>query len=799
MFKNYLRVAFRNLYKNKMYSLVNIIGLTIGITSCLLIGIYITHELRYDRFHVNADRIVRVTMDYSFGDEAVTVATTGTKVGPQFKRIFPEIEAYTRTLKIARAVKYEDKLFEEKNFFYADSAFLGTFFFPLQAGDPVTALNTPDKILVTPATARKYFGTADPLGKVLRVGENKDFIVTGVIAEAPTNSQIQYDFVASFTSQNASKREQWNEANYITYLLLHEKTDIAALQKRISAYMKEVSQKELSLSGNGYLTYHIEPLGRIHLHSSLQGFEPNNNITYIYILGIIALLVLSIASVNYMNLATAQSAGRTAEIGIRKVLGAKKGQIFKQFIGESLFLAAVAIIFTLLIARLILPFFNQLSGKEFQPSVILHPVSVIALLILGSIVALVAGSYPALVLSNLKLIKILKAGFSFSSGSSALRKSLIVFQFVISIFLIICTIIIVQQLSFIKNKDLGYNKEQLVVLPLDNKMRPGYDDLKKRLLNQQGVQSVGAAYEEPTDIGWGDGIIIGTASNQSNELSVNAIPVDEDFIKTMGMKIIAGSDYTQTDIQQFDTTDNDRNLKYTFILNETAVKTIGWKPEEAIGKILAKGREGTVKGVVKDFHFKSMHEPISPLVIFLDKRSTQKIFIKIDGKNVESTLQRLEKIWKESVSHRPFEYHFLDEDYEALYETEQRTAAIFTSFSTLAIVLACLGLFALTAYSVVQRTKEIGIRKILGATIGNIVSLLSKEFVLLVLLAILIATPLAWLAANKWLQDFTYRIDLKWWVFVLAGMITVLIALLTVSFQAIKAALTNPVKNLRTE
>ena len=799
MFRNYLKVAFRNLYKNKLYSLVNITGLTIGIASCLLIGIYIVHELSYDRFHANAARIVRVTMDYSFGDAPVQTATTGTKVGPQFKRTFPEIDAYTRTLKISRAVKYEDKLFEEENFLYADSAFLGTFSFPLITGDPVTALNTADKILVTPGIAKKYFGTADPIGKVLRVGENKDFIVTGIIASPPANSQIQYDFVASFTSLNAAKREQWNEANYITYLLLNKTTTVSSVQTKIASYMREVSKKELELSGNRYLTYHVEPLTRVHLHSSLQGFEPNNNITYIYVLGIIALLVLSIASVNYMNLATAQSAGRTAEIGIRKVLGAKRTQIFRQFIGESLLLTGIAVTIALIIATLVLPFFNRLSGKEFDASVVFHPVSLTALLTLGIIVALVAGSYPALILSNLRLIKILKAGFSFSSGSNALRKSLIVFQFVISIFLIICTIIIVQQLLFIKKKDLGYNKEQLVVLPLDNKMRPGYDDLKKRFLSQPGVKSVGAAYEEPTDIGWGDGITVGSTSNQATRLTVNAIPVDEDFIQTMGMTIIEGNDFTPADVLQFDTSGDNRNLRYSFILNETAIKTLGWTPQQAIGKTIAKGSEGTVKGIVKDFHFRSMHEPITPLVVFLDKRATQKIFIKVAANDIESTLQRLQTVWKQSVGHRPFEYHFLDEDYEALYQTEQRTAAIFTSFSTLAIILACLGLFALTAYAVVQRTKEIGIRKVLGATITNIVSLLSKEFVLLVLLAILIATPLAWFAANKWLQDFTYRVNVKWWVFATAGIATLLIALVTVSLQAIRAALTNPVKNLRTE
>jgi putative ABC transport system permease protein len=357
----------------------------------------------------------------------------------------------------------------------------------------------------------------------------------------------------------------------------------------------------------------------------------------------------------------------------------------------------------------------------------------------------------------------------------------------------------VQQLFYIKNKELGYNKDQVVVLPIDSKMRQGYDGLKQRFLQQPGVQSVGAAYEEPTDVGWSDGIRVMGASNSSEPLSVNAIPVDEDFVRTLGMSIIAGTDYTQSDLKQFDTSNDGSNLRYAFMMNETAVKALGWKPEEAVGKTIAKNREGTVKAVVKDFHFRSMHEAITPLILFLDKRLIQKMFIRIDGRNIKATLKQLENTWKQSVDHRPFQYHFLDEDYEALYKTEQRTAGVFITFSSLAILLACLGLFALTAYAIVQRTKEIGIRKVLGATITNIISLLSKDFLLLIIVAILIATPIAWFAANKWLEDFTYRITLQWWVFVIAGAATILIALITISFQAIKAAFANPVTSLRTE
>ncbi|MBD0377734.1 MAG: FtsX-like permease family protein, partial [Flavisolibacter sp.] len=569
---------------------------------------------------------------------------------------------------------------------------------------------------------------------------------------------------------------------------------IKPLQKKIADYAKVVAKEELKVEGNNYMTFHLEPLTRVHLYSKLDGFEPNNSIIYIYILAAVALLILLVACVNYTNLSTAQSAGRSAEIGMRKVMGAGKAQVFNQFISESFLLTLFAVVVALMASVLLLPYFNQLSGKIFVASVFFRPVTLAALLLLSLIVALTAGAYPALILANSNVIQVLKKGFHFT-GSSGLRKSLIVLQFVVSIFLIISTIIILQQLSYIRHKDLGYNKEQVVVLPVDAKIGEQYDDFKKALAANPGVVSVAGAYEEPTDIGWGDGLTKGTTGPS---ITINALPVDEDFIKTLGLKIIAGSDYTWSDVQQFDTSNDAANLRYTFMLNETAVKALGWTPQEAIGKTVSKGHEGIVKAVVKDFHFRSFHEAINPLAIFLDRRLVNNLFVKISGNN-KMILSALEKTWKQRVPHRPFEYHFLDEDYDALYRTEQRTAGVFTTFSTLAILLACLGLFALTAYTMVQRTKEIGIRKILGATVSDILTLVSKDFLKLVLIAMVIAIPLAFYAAHKWLESFVYKINVGWWVFALAGAATLFIAFVTISLQAIKTALANPVKNLRTE
>jgi putative ABC transport system permease protein len=796
MIRNYFKIAFRYLQKNKLYSFVNIIGLAIGITSCILIGLYIWHEQSFDRFHKNGDRIARVTWEYNFEDKVNKVALTGTKVGPQFKRSFPEVEAYVRTMKYPRVIGYKDKLFDEKNFFYADSAFFSTFSFPLIIGDPNKVLDAPDKLVLTQSTAKKYFGTDNPVGQTVKVGV-KDFLITGVAADVPDNSQIQFDFVGAFTSLNASKTEKWNEANYVTYLLLKSPGQIKTVQSKIDQYSKTILKKEMELTGNAYSSFHLEPLTTVHLQSSLDGFEPNGSMLYIYVLGAVAVLILLIACVNYTNLSTAQSAGRGAEVGMRKVLGAGSKQIFYQFISESFLLTLLSIVLGIALSALLLPYFNQLSGKQLHANIFLRPGVIVLLLLLGLIVAFLAGAYPSLVLSNGRIINILKSGFRFT-GSNTLRKSLIVFQFVISIFLIVSTVVILQQLSYVQKKDLGYDKEQVVVLPVDNTILQKYDDIKLALASNSNIKSVSGAYEEPTHVGWADGLSKGAEWNEANRIFINAIPVDEDFIKTLGLKIIAGSDYDQADVKQFDTSDGGKNLHHTYILNESAVKALGWTPQQAIGQLVTKGTSGPVKAVVKDFHFRSLHEPIGPLAIFLDKRMLGSMFVKISG-NIPAALSFLEKIWKERITHRPFEYHFLDEDYNALYNAEQKTAGVFSAFAAIAILLACLGLFALTAYAMVQRTKEIGIRKILGATVSNILSLVSKDFIRLVLIAFVIASPIAWYATHKWLGNFAYRIAIHWWVFALAGVVTLLIAFVTISLQAVKTAMTNPVKNLRTE
>lgn len=793
MFKNYIKIAWRKMQKNKLYAFVNITGLTAGITGCLLIGLYIAHELSFDRFNKNADKIVRVTMDYNFGDASRQVSLTGTRIGPQFKRTFPAVQTFSRTYKRSRVITYSNNTFEEKNFLYADSSFFRMFSFPLLEGNASTVLNESNKIVITQRTAKKYFGSEAPVGKIIKVGDT-DFEITGVAADVPSNSQMQFDFVASFSSLVFAREEKWMEANYITYLLLDNKEQIGPLQKSIDQYMEGMSKNELKVQGNQYLKFNLEPLTSVHLCSSLSGFDPNSNIVYVYVLTIVAILILSIACVNYVNLATAQSAARTAEISMRKILGAGKKQIFNQFIGESFFITAFALILAVWTSWLLLPFFNNLSGKQFHGTDLFNPFVISLLVLLGFVVSFIAGLYPAVILSSAKLSKILKSGFAFSSGGNV-RKSLIVFEFIVSIFLVISTIIILQQLRFIEHKDLGYNKNNIVVIPLDDKTFTQYEALKAEINTLPQVQHITAAYGGPVNVQWGDNI----NGEDGQKITVNAIPCDEDFVKTMGLKIIAGTDFTRADVMQMDTSDNNKNLEFSFILNESAVKAFGWKPENAIGKRISRGNPGIVKAVVKDFHFHSLHEPITPLVIFLNSLQTNSMFIKILPEDISATLNNIKKIWNKRVTHRSFDYHFLDEEYDALYKAEQRTAGIFTTFSALAILLACLGLIALTAYAVTQRTKEIGIRKVLGASAGNVVLLIAKDFLLLVGVAILIASPIAWLAMHRWLNAFAYRVDLGWWVFVVGGMAVLLMALITISFQSIKAAVSNPIKSLRNE
>jgi putative ABC transport system permease protein len=799
MIKNYFKTAFRNLRKNKWYSAINIFGLTVGLSACLLIGIYISQELSYDTFHTHANRIVRATMEYSHAGTVSAVATTGTKPGPEFKRDFPLIERYVRTYLGHNTVKGGDKIFEEPRILYADTPFFQIFSFHILEGDAATALDAPDKIVVTRSMAKKYFGNADPLNRILTSG-GRDFRISAVCQDVPPNSQIKFDFVTSFLNLgNGVSSETWWTANWITYFLVGSEKDIPRLQQQIRHFMNTpVVKAEAGLTGTDYLTYHLEPLTRVHLHSSLSGFEPNGSMTDIYMLALVALLILIIACANYTNLATAQSAGRGGEIGMRKVMGASRKQIFFQFISESSLIALAAAVLAFVLSIAVIGYFNKVTGKHFSSAVLVQPVPVIALIFFTVVVGFFSGLYPALVLSGAGVLNVLKKGFSFTGGRQVLRKTLIVAQFGISIFLIIYTVIILQQMHFMQTKDLGYNKDHIVVLPIGGNMLKNFENLKQAFAGVPGVQGVTASYETPEYVQWGDGITA-TDEKGEHEISVNAMPVDLDFIHTLGMQLVAGRDFRKSDFALMDTSDNSAHYRLPYIINETLARKIGWTPERSIGRTVSKGVDGPVVGVVKDFNFSSLRDPIGPLLIFLGRGYSRDFMIRLNGENITHTISGLQAVWKQRIPDRPFTYHFLDEDYNRLYVAEKRSSVLFGVAAAIAIILACLGLFGLAAFTTVQRTKEIGIRRVLGAGVSSITLLIAGNFLELIGIAVLIAVPVSWWAAGKWLQDFSFRIPIHVYVFVATAFVTALIALCTVGYHSVKAALSNPVESLRSE
>ena len=796
MFSTYLKIAFRNLWKNKAFTAINLTGLAVGLTCCLLMVLYIQHELSYDKFQAKSDRIVRVTMDYSFnGGEPQKTVITSTQVLPSFKRNFPEVEDGVR-MSGGRSVlvKYEDKLFNEAKFLFADSTFFSVFpSFKLLQGTADQVLKAPNMVVISASAAKKFFGNDNPVGKTLQLGSAQtNYQVTGVSADCPSNSQLKFDFLASFSSLGPAQEETYFNANFITYLLLKDRSSIASLQGKIEPFMK----KEITDKGTK-INYHLEPYTSVHLHSPYDGFEPNSNISYIYITGGIALLILIIACFTYINLSTARSMERAKEVGIRKVSGALRGQVFWQFIGESALITFVALLLSFALAAMLLPAFNTLADRKLQLDQLFQPgVLISALLILAGI-SLLAGSYPALILSKFQPVKVLKGAFKNTGSGNFLRKSLTVFQFAISAFLVIATFVMQRQLKYIQTRKLGYDREHVLVMPMDSKMNDKSDLFKTEFKTNPEVLVVSKAYQTPVNIL--GGYAMSNSPNNENSMSVKANPIDEDFIKANSLQIIAGTDLTRQDLVNVSNEDYTKNY-FQFVLNESAAKALGWTPQEAIGKkmFLDLQRPGEVKAVIKDFHFASLHTAVEPLVLFPDNWGAV-MMVKTTGKNLPQTIAFLGKKWKELAPHRPFEYRFMDEDYNKMYDSEMRTGKVFSVFSAIAILLACLGLFGLSAYAVQQRTKEIGIRKVLGASSAGITLLLANQFIRLVAIAFVIAAPITWILAEKWLRDFVYRTDVPVYIFIVSGLDITGVALFTVSFQDIRAAMSNPVKSLRTE
>jgi len=788
MFQNHLKIAFRNVWRNKAYSFINISGLAIGMACCILILLWIQDELSFDRFHRYSNRLGRVVVEVEHSGQRPW-AVTEAPLSQALKETYPEIVQATR-LQLGRRfrVKYGEKRFDERQNIFAGPDFFEMFTFPFVKGDPQTALNEKRSVVITEKTAQKYFGSEDPLGKKLNFNDRLDLQVTGVLKDIPKNSHLQFDFVLPFNwlEDLGQDIHNWGNFNFFTYVLLEKNASVAEVSQKISGYLRTVTP-------DNDTRLFIQPLGRIHLYSDFEydALAVNNSdCKYIFIFASIALFVLFIACINFINLTTARSSNRAKEVAMRKVVGADRKDVIRQFFGESLAFSFVAFGFALGIVFLFLPVFNKLSDKNLfldMTGNIWVPVGLIGI---AFFTGLLSGSYPSLYLSSFQPGDVLKRTFTAGPKSSHYRKVLVVAQFSLSIILIIGTTVVDNQLDYIRNRKLGFNKENLLYMPLVGGMRQQYEAVKNEWLRNENIMSVTASSNLPSfGRNWATGALDWEGKDPSERIIMQGVDVDYDFFETFGMQMKAGRGFSR----DFPTDENSG-----VILNETAINIMGLR--SPIGKRFSIGGwQGTIVGVVQDYNFKSLHNKIEPLILAMAGRQLNFVFVRIKSQNMSDTIKFLKGQWERYNPQFSFEYGFADTLLGNLYTNEEKVRTLFNYFTFLAIFISCLGLFGLSFYLTEQRTKEIGIRKVLGASVPKIVTMLSKEFLKWVLIANIIAWPVAYYFMDKWLQNFAYKTDIKIWTFLLSGALAVIIALLTVSYQTIKAASTNPADSLRYE
>ncbi|MEJ1237799.1 ABC transporter permease [Chryseolinea sp. T2] len=797
MIRNYLSIALRNLLKHRFFTVLNIAGLTTGLAACLLLSVWIRHELSYDNFHDKADRLLRVSLEYSFGGQRSKTSVSPTALLPMLQKTFPEVELGARFYNPASynpyIVRYNGKVFQEKKFLYADSTFFKVFTFHLYSGDPDKALTAPNSVLLTRSTAGRYFGKEDPIGKTIEVNDGNEYLVTGLVEDAPSNSIIQFDFIASFSSLAASKDPIWWSANYQTYIVTSPQADLKMLSAKTQEIVMSEVRGELGSPGD-YVKYNFMPMRSIYLGSDVGEPVPVGSIQYVYVFGAVAVLVLLIACINYINLATARAADRAREVGIRKVVGAMRQQLFAQFIGESVIITLLSLCLALFFAKLAIPAFNQLTGKSFDSSSLFSPATVAIYLLSSVLVAVIAGAYPAFAITSFNPSEVLKGNFRTGRRGSWLRKSLVVFQFCISVVLVIGTLVVHKQLSFIQDRQLGYKRDNVLVIPLDDKTSERYAQIKSELLRKNVALSIGRAGESPTSINAGYSIVAeGTGNNAG--MIVTATSVDETFIPTLGMTLVSGRNFNEADMKRAAT-----DTVYAFVFNESALREIGLTPENAIGvNANMNGIKGQIIGVVKDFHFASLQKRIAPLILFNDTGNYNYLFISLEPGNPTTAVNSIRAVMQNLAPHRPFEFNFLDQQYNGMYNNEQRLSRVITTFAILTMVIACLGLLGLVAFAAAQKTKEIGIRKVMGASPSNIVVLITREFAKLVLTGIAIGVPLAFWSMDWWLDGFAYRAEIGAFPLLVSSGLCLLIAFGAASYQAIQASLLDPSLTLRSE
>ena len=814
MIKNYFKVALRSIFRNKLTAFINIAGLALAMACSLLIVLFIRDEWSYDRYHSKSDRIYRVTRNFLSPDGSVNLhlGHVAPPFGPLLKNDFPDFEEVVRTLQNRVLVSYQEnseekKLFNENNAFFCEPELFKVFDIPVLEGNPERGLADPFHMMMSEKTARKYFGNERAVGKSLRVGNQFDVIVSGVFKDFPAQSHWHPEILFSFSTLNDTTiygrrglESNWGNNSFSTYILVKNPFDLKKTESQFPAFLdRHMGPSMTGTDSNApkpstWTTIFLQKVTDIHLHSQLDSeIESNGNINNVYMMGVIGLFIILIACFNFINLSTARATKRSKEVGLRKVAGAFRTQLITQYLSESVLIAFFALILSMGLAVLALGWLNTFTGKTLALNFLQDETLVFLLILCALLIGIVAGIYPAFVISSFKPAAILKGQQGTSKGKAGLRKVLVVSQFAISIILIIATMITFQQLRYMNNRELGYNKDQIVTLQFFGELNATYDAFYNELLNQSSIRNASRSSRTPT------GRLLdsqGSAQVQKGDSLANTdvvlknIRIDHEFFDTYQIPLVAGRNFSK-DIKSDDS--------LAFILNESAVAMMGMTPQEILTRDFQYGNvKGRVVGVVRDFHFESLHEPIVPLV-FHPSRFYGNISIQVAGNKMQDALSHIEKVWKEFLPHRPFEYNFLSQQYENLYVAEKKQGQLFITFSGLAIFIASLGLFGLATFNTLQRIKEIGIRKVLGASVGNIVRLLSKEMIFLILIANLMAWPIAWYFTNQWLNTFAYRIEHNFLLYFFAAVVAIAIALITVSAQTIKAALSNPSETLRNE
>lgn len=791
MLRNYFLIAIRNIVRHKGYFLINIAGLSIGMACSFLISLWVLDEISFDRFNENINNIYRIIVDVDFTDKQENIAVTPAALGPVLKENFPEISDFCRIqIRSNQVISYKEKSFNEDNIAFVDPSFLKIFDYPLSQGSEKTALSESRNIVITEDLVKKYFGNENPIGKILELNSEYKFKVTAILKSIPGNSHLKFNILIPVNYFTTSGEEliNWADYNYYLYVLLNETSNSNDLNSKVSEAIQEYDPD--SDADGAPARLRLQPLKDVHLHSTnlIAGLRTKGDMTYVYMFSIIAIIILLIACINFMNLTTARSGKRAMEIGIRKVSGATRTDIIKQFYGETLFLTIIAMIFAIALVEFLLPTFNELSGKviKFNFSTSFNIIAVFILITF--LTGIISGSYPALFLSSFQPIEVLKNIFSKGSSKSVLRKALVILQFSISIFLIICTVMVHKQLYFMNNKDPGYEISHIIYFPLNENMISNYQTFKKEICQYKNIEFCTAGSFLPMR-GISSTSSVGWTGQQDEQIRIDFAFVDYNYIEAFNLQVIDGRSFSE---------ENSLDDSIAFVVNEEFVRITGYK--NPVGKKVSLwDLDGKIIGVLKDFHFMPLHDKIEPLIMKINPDQIRYLITKVKPGDLVKTIEIIEKRWKEFYPEYPFQFFFMDEDFDAIYKSEKSMSLIFNYFTILAVFISCLGLFGLSSFLTQQRTKEIGIRKVFGASSQSILILLSKEYTRLILISNILAWPIAYLVIINWLENFAYQSSVSIWIFVLAGLLTTLIGLLTIMIHAVNTAMSNPVDSLKYE